>query len=89
MASTDKPEDNKRFAEEHEANFPILSDPGKEMSAAYGVLGSRGYNHRWTYYIDASGTILKIDKQVNPATAGQELVTHLEELNFPRRKEAT
>jgi hypothetical protein len=55
------------------------------MSAAYGVLGSRGYNHRWTYYIDASGTILKIDKNVNPGTAGQELVTHLEELKFPRK----
>ena len=85
MASTDQPEDNKRFAEEHEANFPILSDPEKEMSAAYGVLGSHGYNNRWTYYIDASGTIVKIDKQVNPVTAGQALVNHLEELNFPKR----
>lgn len=85
MASTDQPDDNKRFAEEHHANFPILSDPDKEMTAAYGVLSARGFANRWTYYIDASGVIVKIDKEVNPATAGQVLVQHLEELNFPRR----
>lgn len=85
MASVDQPDDNRRFAEEHEANFPILSDPTKAMSAAYGVLSARGFDNRWTFYIDASGTIRRIDKQVNPATAGQELVRHLEELGFPKR----
>lgn len=85
MASVDRPEDNKRFAEEHQANFPILSDPDKTMTAAYGVLSTRGFANRWTYYIDKSGTIVAIDKEVNPATAGAVLVRHLEELHFPRR----
>jgi peroxiredoxin Q/BCP len=85
MASVDQPDDNRRFAEEHEANFPILSDPTKEMSAAYGVLSARGFDNRWTFYIDASGTIQRIDKKVNPATAGQALVMHLEELRFPKK----
>ena len=63
MASTDKPEDNKEFAMMHQANFPILSDPSKTMSQAYGV-NNGGFNRRWTYYIDANGTVQLIDKQV-------------------------
>ena len=34
MASVDTLEDNTAFAAEHEANFPILSDPTKEMAGA-------------------------------------------------------
>jgi peroxiredoxin Q/BCP len=84
MASVDTLEDNTAFANEHEANFPILADPEKEMTAAYGVLGSSGFASRWTFYIDSDGTILKIDKQTNPATAGRDLTRTMEELNFPR-----
>jgi len=84
MASTDTPEDNRGFAEKNEASFPILSDPSKDMSTAYGVLASYGLPNRWTYYIDAEGVILKIDKDVNPATAGASLVQNLEELNVPK-----
>ena len=84
MASVDTLEDNTAFAAEHEAGFPILADPTKAMSTAYGVLGSRGLNNRWTYYIDADGTILKIDKDTNPATAGRDLTRTMEELGFPK-----
>jgi peroxiredoxin len=84
MASVDTLEDNTAFAAEHEAGFPILADPSKVMSTAYGVLGSRGLNNRWTYYIDADGTILKIDKDTNPATAGRDLTRTMEELGFPK-----
>ena len=51
MTSVDDLETNTAFAEEHQAGFPILSDPSKEMSSAYGVLGASGFNNRWTYYI--------------------------------------
>ncbi len=85
MASVDTLEDNTAFANEHEANFPILADPGKEMSTAYGVLGTRGFNNRWTYYIDTDGTILKIDKETRPATAGRDLAQTMEALGFPKR----
>jgi len=54
------------------------------MSSAYGVLGSRGFNNRWTYYIGADGTVLKIDKETNPATAGADLTRTMEELGFPK-----
>lgn len=84
MASVDTLEDNTAFAKEHEANFPILADPGKEMAAAYGVLGGHGFSNRWTFYIDIDGTILKIDKQTRPATAGRDLARTMDELGFPR-----
>ena len=85
MASVDTLEDNTAFANEHEAGFPILADPSKDMPGAYGVLGNSGFANRWTYYIDADGTILKIDKETNPATAGRDLVRTMEELEFPRK----
>ena len=85
MASVDTLEDNTAFAAEHDANFPILADPGKEMSAAYGVLSQRGFNNRWTYYIGADGVILKIDRQTRPATAGRDLARNMEELGFPKK----
>ncbi len=82
MASTDKPEDNKSFAEKNEASFPILSDPSKEMCKAYGVLATWGFAHRWTYYIDIDGVVRRIDKSVNPRTAGEQLVSNLESLDL-------
>ena len=85
MASVDSLEDNTAFAEEHDANFPILSDESKEMSGQYGVLMTMGFANRWTYYIDSDGTILKIDKETNPATAGRDLVATMQDLGFPAK----
>ena len=84
MASVDTLEDNTAFAAEHEANFPILADPSKEMVDAYGALMGVGFANRWTYYISADGTILKIDKETNAATAGRDLVQTMNDLGFPR-----
>lgn len=85
MASVDTLEDNTAFANEHEAGFPILADPSKEMTGDYGVLMDVGFANRWTYYIDSDGTILKIDKETNPATAGRDLVATMQELGFPTK----
>ncbi len=84
MASVDTLEDNTAFAEEHQAGFPILADPSKEMVDAYGALMGAGFANRWTYYIGTDGTILKIDKETKPATAGADLVKTMEELGFPK-----
>jgi len=85
MASVDTLEDNTAFADEHQAGFPILADPTKVMSTAYGVLGASGFDNRWTYYIDATGTIMKIDKDTNPASAGVDLTRTMQELGFPKK----
>ena len=84
MASVDTLEDNTAFAAEHEAGFPILADESKEMVDAYGALIGAGFANRWTYYIGADGTILKIDKETNPATAGRDLVQTMDDLGFPK-----
>ena len=84
MASVDSIADNTEFARKNKATFPILADPSKETARAYGVLGGHGYANRWTYYIDPDGVILKIDKSVNPAKAGEALVANLEALAVPK-----
>ena len=85
MTSVDDLETNTAFAKEHEANFPILSAPDKAMPEAYGVLSERGFCNRWTYYIGTDGTVLKIDKETSPPTAGADLARTMAELEFPRK----
>ena len=83
MASTDDAETNKKFAAEHEADFPILSDPEKSVAGPYGVLGASGRANRWTFYIGGDGKILYIEKArgtVQTANAGETMAAKLEEL---------
>ena len=65
MASTDPIADNTGFAVREHADFPILSDPKKEVAGKYGVLGLVGFASRWTYYIGKDGT--PRDRQVDQA----------------------
>ena len=83
MISVDRPEDNKAFALQEGADFPMLSDPARATAAAYGVLGPIGLARRWTFYIGPDGRILAIDKAVSTATAGEDLTTRLKELGIP------
>ena len=80
MISVDTPEENKRFADQEKADFPMLSDPGKQVATAYGVLGPSGLARRWTFYIGPDGKILDIDKQVSTGTAGADLAAKLKSL---------
>jgi thioredoxin-dependent peroxiredoxin len=86
MASVDKPEDNKGFAEKEKADFPILSDPDKKAATAYGVIPEgRQFASRHTFYIGPDGKILFIDRAVKPAEAGQAVVAKLEELGVKKK----
>ena len=82
MASTDTLADNTAFAEKNEASFPILADTEQSVSAAYGVLNG-GFASRTTFYIDPEGRVARIDRAVNPRTAGADLVTALDTLGVP------
>jgi peroxiredoxin Q/BCP len=87
MASVDPIEGeqgNKAFAETHKADFPLLSDPTKEVAAAYGVLNPRGFSSRWTFYIGADGKITYIDKAVKPPTSAEDMAAKLGELGTPK-----
>lgn len=81
---------NAAFAAEHDADFPILSDPTKETARAYGVLSERGFANRWTFYIDKDGIVRYIDKDVNQrlATSAEFMAQKLGELGIPK-KDAT
>ncbi len=82
-ASVDKAEDNKRFAESLELDYPILSDPDKSVAKDYGVLNKgRGFANRWTFFIDKEGIIKSIDKKVNTEKAGTDVADKLKELGL-------
>jgi peroxiredoxin Q/BCP len=87
MASVDTPEDNKKFAEAENADFPLLSDPDKKVAMAYGVVppNGQGLAKRWTYYIGADGKILYIEKTVTTQTAGPQLAAKLTELGVKKK----
>jgi peroxiredoxin Q/BCP len=87
MISVDPLDDNKGFAGQQHADFPLLSDPAKETARAYGVLRPLlGVANRWTFYIDVNGRVAAIDKQVNPATSAEDLASKLHELGVPVRR---
>ena len=81
-ASVDSPETNTRFARSLGIDYPILSDPTKEVARAYGVLGASGYASRWTFYIGADGRLLAIDKKVSAASHGRDIVARLTDLGI-------
>lgn len=86
MASVDALGKNKAFAEENEADFPLLSDPSKEVATAYDVLAFYGMPKRHTFYIGKDGKILFIDRKINAATSAEDMAAKLEELGIPERQ---
>jgi peroxiredoxin Q/BCP len=68
-------------------DYPILSDPGKEVAKAYGVVTpERELPFRWTFYIGGDGKILYVDKEVKPPTAGADVAARLKALGVPAAK---
>ena len=94
MASVDDADTNKRFATEHEADFPILADPSKDTAKAYGVIRTdrppdQQLAARWTFYIGPDGKIVDIDKSPTTATAGDVMVKKLDALNVKKKASKT
>ena len=85
MVSLDSPEKNRDFADSVGAHFVLLSDPDKQSAKRFGVLALGGFfAKRWTFYIDGQGIIRAIDKDVEPATHGEDVVRELDRLGFPK-----
>ena len=90
MVSLDEPEKNRQFAESLDTSQILLSDTTGEVAKAYGVTAIGGlFARRWTFYIDRDGIVRYVDKDVDVATAGQDIAKRLDQLGFPRaaRKE--
>jgi thioredoxin-dependent peroxiredoxin len=77
--STDTLADQQKFTDKEHLNFPLLADPGKEATKAYGALGSRGFANRYTFVIDKEGTIRKVYTVVKPSTHPDEVVKFVKE----------
>ena len=88
MASVDPLDKNRDFAEKTNADFPMLSDPTKATAKAYDVVNFMGVASRVTFYIGKDGTILKIDHDINPETAAEDMAANLKKLNVRKRGKA-
>jgi peroxiredoxin Q/BCP len=83
--SLDSAKKNAEFAAALKTQIPVLSDPDGKTAKRYGVLRFGGlYSSRWTFYIDAAGTLREIDKKVKPESAGRDIVANLARLGFAK-----
>jgi peroxiredoxin Q/BCP len=71
--SPDRPEDQKKFAENYDLPFPLLSDPDHSVAEAYGVWGEKSmYGKksmgiiRSSFLIDEKGKIIALWYKVSP-----------------------
>jgi peroxiredoxin Q/BCP len=92
MISVDTLADNTAFATKESADFPILADPTRATARQFGVLADFSkfkigeVANRWTFYIGPDGRILDIDRKVNPAQSGADIVARLKALKVPAAK---
>ncbi|WP_237057481.1 peroxiredoxin [Microbulbifer sediminum] len=86
MASTDEVETNKKFAASEKADFPLLSDPEGKVAKAYDVLvPALNIAKRVTVYIGKDGNVLKVDRDIKPATSAEDMARTLGELGVARK----
>lgn len=63
-ASVDRPAANERFAGKYGLGFPLVSDPDREVTQAFGVAGLVGSARRSTFLIDSDGTVRRVYDKV-------------------------
>jgi peroxiredoxin Q/BCP len=85
-ASVDPVEENKKFAESLELDYPILSDPSREAAKAFGVLNERNMSSRVTFVIGENGKILAVEEKVNVENHGSDLAAKLKEVGVAEKK---
>ena len=77
--------DNTVFAKQLELDYPILSDPDKNVAKAYGVVHEgRTVPERWTFIIGDDGNIKHVDKKVKAGNHGADIASKLDELKIPK-----
>jgi peroxiredoxin Q/BCP len=79
--SLDSIDSHARFAAKFSLPFPLISDKGKRIAQAYGVLKDTGTSaSRVTFIIDRAGKVAKIFPKVDVAKHTEEVVAALKEL---------
>jgi len=77
--STDTLADQQQFTDKEKLNFPLLADPDKKVTQAFGALSPRGVAQRYTFVIDKTGTVRKVYTTVNPQAHPEEVVKYVKE----------
>lgn len=86
-ASCDTVEENTKFAKSLEADYPILSDPTREVAKAYGLVANdKGNAKRVTFIIGADGKIADIETKVDTKNAAKQMADKLAALKVPVKK---
>jgi peroxiredoxin Q/BCP len=65
-------------------DYPVLSDPSRDVARAYGVLSPSGYASRRTVYIGIDGRILAVDRNVTASSHGDDVIDKLNALGISR-----
>ena len=73
-----------KFATKYHLNFPLLSDPEKQIIIAYNAWGTKKFMGRefagvlrTTYLVDPNGEIKKVYEKVNPLIHASEILKDL------------
>ncbi len=78
--STDKLDAQQQFTKKEKLSFPLLADPDKKVTKAYGALNSaRGMASRYTFVIDKKGILRKIYTKVSPKDHPDEVLNYVKE----------
>jgi thioredoxin-dependent peroxiredoxin len=79
--STDTLAEQQQFTDKEHLNFPLLADPEKKVTKAFGALSDRGFASRYTFVIDKTGTVRKVYTNVNSNIQGHpaEVVKYVKE----------
>jgi len=75
--STDNLADQGKFVKKESLNFPLLADPDKKVTRAYGALGTRGFANRYTFVIDSKGILRKVYTTVTPKEHPEEVLNYI------------
>lgn len=78
--SVDSKESIKKFIDENDLNFPLLSDESKNVCRTYGVLNNLGVASRISFVIDKNGNIADIIRDVNVSTHADDVYKLAEKL---------
>ena len=85
--SVDSRESHETFARKFKLNFPLLADPTKKITRAYGALAFYRLARRMTFIIDPQGKVRRIFNSVNPKAHVEEVAQALTELQAPAPNE--
>ena len=86
VISCDSLEKNKKFSEELQLPFPVLSDPERKAAKAFGVDRAFGLSKRHTFYFGPEGKLRFIDQNVDISRHGAAMVLKLQEQGIPTRR---